>query len=125
MTSYSASDFSSLLHDTTINATTMETIVDAAIDTLNLFGADTISNMSGDAGEKTVSLTSKQHGAVVFAVRQIHLGLYKREQIGATSTLGPSFTINDVLANPTIVETIKLAAKKLSPIAFKVGEATR
>lgn len=124
MTVYTAASFSDLLNDASISATNMELIVDAAINSLNLLGAETITNMAGDAGAKTVTLTSKQHGAVVYAVRLIYLGVWKVQQIGASSTLGQTLSTADVFANPTIVALLEKAAERLSEIPFIVAEDT-
>jgi hypothetical protein len=123
MTSYNAANFSGVLNDSSISAENMENLVNVAINVLNMFGAATIPNMnSGAAGSKTVSLTSKQAGAVFLAVRMIYRGFWIGPK--ATGIAGMSLTEADVLANPTIVETIKLAAARLSSIAFKVAEDT-
>jgi len=123
MTVYNAASFSGPLNDSSISATNMENIVNIAINVLNMLGAATITNMNGGAaGSKTVTLTSKQAGAVFFTVRQIYDGFWKPR--GTTVTQGRSITIADVLANPTIVETIRLAAQRLSSISFVVAEDT-
>jgi len=123
MTVYNAASFSGPLNDSSISAANMENIVDIAINVLNMFGAATITNMNGGAaGSKTVTLTSKQAGAVFLAVRLI----YRAFWIGpkGSTTLGQSISEADVLANSTIVETIKLTARRLSSISFVVAEDT-
>lgn len=124
MTDYTASHFSGLLDDASISATNMENLVDSAIDLLNLFGAETISNMSGDAGAKTVTLTSKQHGGVVQAVRVIYMGVWRNLQIGSSGLQGQTMSTTDVLANPTVVTLIEKIAERLSEIPFIVAEDT-
>lgn len=123
MVSYDADDFQDVLNDASISDETMERLVDVAIDTLNVLGAETITNMNGGApGAKTVTLTSKQHGAVIFALRQIYLGVWKKPT--ATTTLGQSISVSDVLANPTIVALLEKMAHRLSEVAFVVAEDT-
>jgi hypothetical protein len=123
MTVYNAASFSGPLNDSSISATNMENIVNIAINVLNMFGAATITNMnSGAAGSKTVTLTSKQAGAVFLTVRQIYDSFWKPR--GTTVTQGQSVTLADVLANPTIVATIEKIASRLSEVAFVVAEDT-
>jgi len=121
--SYNAASFTSVLNVADFDAETMENLVNVAINVLNMFGADTIPNMDGGgAGTKTVTLTSKQAGAVFLTVRQIYDGFWKPR--GTTVIQGQSITIADVLANPTIVATIEKIASRLSEVAFVVAEDT-
>lgn len=103
-----------LMDETDPSVTEMENIIDTAIDTLNLFGAETIPNMTGDAGSKTVTLTSEQNGAVVFAVRQIFYSVFKDLE---DATLAPySIRVSDVMANAELAKTLREAAFRLSTI---------
>ena len=62
MATISASDFTTIMN-ITISAEHAEAILDGAIDVLNIFDCQLV-NMTGDAGSKTVTLTSKQRGGV-------------------------------------------------------------
>lgn len=99
-----------LLNDTVIVAATAEEVIDLAIDTLNLFGAD-LPNMTGTAGTKTVSLESKEKGAVLMVARKIYYGFYK----GATNVSigGLSVTTPDVLGNASVLNFAKECASYL------------
>jgi hypothetical protein len=89
----SASDFS---------AAEIESIMDHAIDMLNLQGRDrfTIKNMSGSAGSKTVTLKSHQSGAVLHVAWMIYKGRNPE-----TASIGAlSYVPSSVLVNPTAVK---------------------
>lgn len=116
MASYTAANFKTILNDASIDEDDVEMLVNVAVGTLNLLGAATISNMSS----KTISLTSKQFGAVVFATRQIYHGVWKKQP--STSIGGWSISEMDVLANPTLSALLEKFAARLSSIAFKVAE---
>ena len=122
MAVYTAASFSGPLNDASVSATNMENLVDIAINMLNMLGAETITNMAGGPGTKSVTLTSKQAGAVFIVVRQIYRGFWIGPK--GSTTLGQSITEGDVLANPTIVATIEKVASRLSEVAFVVAEDT-
>jgi len=119
MVSVTASEFKSVknLSDDDITNINAEKLIDLAIDLLNLFGHVDLPNMSGTAGSKTVSLESNEKGAVFLVARQIYYGFYK--DIETVGVGGLSVTLNDVLGNATIIDSIKEAARQLSE--FDVG----
>jgi hypothetical protein len=121
MASVTATDFINVMgiSDT---ATDMEYVLDLAIDTLNLYGATAISNMAGDAGSKTVTLTSRQRGGVFHVARIIYHETFKKMNVVTVATL--ALTTPELLSNPTIVSTIEKIAKKLGTVDFLVGEDT-
>ena len=121
MVSVSASDFKNVMHITDSD-TNMEYVLDMAINTLNLFGAEAIDNMSGDAGSKTVTLTSKQQGGVFLAAQIIYEQMFKDR--GNVGIGGVTVTTADLLANPVVMSTIEKIAKKLSTVNFHVAEDT-
>jgi hypothetical protein len=108
----------SILDDTTIAAATTEEIIDLAIDTLNLFGAD-LPNMSGVAGTKTLGLESKEKGAVLLVARKIYYGFYK----GAVNVGigGLSVTTPDVLGNASVLNFAKECAGQLLELDVTLG----
>ena len=78
--------------------------------------------MSGDAGSKTVTLTSKQQGGVFLAAQIIYEQMFKER--GNVGMGGLTVTTTDLLANPVVVSTLQKIAKKLSTVYFHVGEDT-
>jgi len=121
MASVTAQDFINMMgiSDSTTN---MEYVLNFAIDTLNLNGATAISNMAGDAGSKTVTLTSRQRGGVFHVARIIYHETFKKMNAVNIATL--TLTVPELLSNPTITSTIEKIAKKLSTVDFHVGEDT-
>ena len=119
MASVTATDFINVMNITD-SATNMEPVLDLAIDTLNLYGAASISNMSGDAGSKTVSLTSKQRGAVFHLARMIYYDFFKginRANVGPVTV-----TASELLTNPAYISAIKVIARRLKTVGFSLGE---
>jgi len=55
-----------------ISAIKTEALLDQAIDLLNLYANQTLSNMAGTAGSKTVTLTSKQRAAVFEVAKAVY-----------------------------------------------------
>jgi hypothetical protein len=100
----------------------IENLVEVSVDVLNLFaGAGTISNMSGTAGTKTLSLSSEKRGALMLVVRAAYYGFYK-DLTG--KTVGEvSFSPTDLLSNTNVLNTIQLAAARLSPTSGATGAA--
>jgi hypothetical protein len=119
MVSVSYTDLHTLLDLTTTQLTAAETegLLDWAIDLLNLYSNAEMSNMSGVAGSKTVTLTGAQRGAVFFVARALYESGFKGVDTASIGSLSSSPV--DVLANPTIERLIRLAAKKLSTKYFE------
>lgn len=74
MVSVTYSSFHSVMNLTIgdIPAVNTENLLDWAIDTINLYGNVSITNMAGVAGSKTVTLTSKQRGAVFLMAKFLY-----------------------------------------------------
>lgn len=109
----------------TVTATKAEYILDLAIDLLNVFDAD-LSNMSGSAGSKTVTLTSKQRGGVFAFARIVYYSFHRR--IENLSISGVSLSVADLMSNPTVMQMAEKIALRLqiddyTRIPFVVAEA--
>ena len=92
MVSVTASTFKDLINNTTITDSATEKIIDQAADSLNMYLEEDnqISNMSGTAGTKTVSVTSAQRGALMNMAREVYSVLYKNPSGMTSSNLGPA-----------------------------------
>jgi len=121
MASVTAQDFINVMNIAD-SAASMEYVIDLAIDTLNLYGATAISNMAGDAGSKTVTLTSKQRGGVFHLARVIYHEFFKKKHSGGLGSM--SLSVIDLLANPTVAVAVEKIAKRLKTVKFAVGEDT-
>jgi len=55
-----------------VSAIKTEALIDQAIDLLNLYANQSISNMAGTAGSKTVTLTSRQRAAVFEVAKAVY-----------------------------------------------------
>jgi len=109
------------LSDSDISNENAEYLLDLAIDSLNLYGANII-NLSGTSPNKSVSVTSKQKAGIFIAARAIYYGFYKGlENVGIG---GITVTHVDLFSNPTVLESIKKAAYQLKSFTFKVAEDT-
>jgi len=120
MASVNAQDFINVMNisDSTTN---IEYVLDLAIDTLNLYGAESIDNMAGGP-PKTVTLTSKQRGGVFHLARVIYHEFFKGRETVAVG--GMTVTAIELLVNPTVTSAVEKIAKKLSTVDFQVGEDT-
>ena len=106
------------LDDDDITDTNMEKLIDLAINTLNMYGAD-LSNMSGTAGTKTVGLESTEAGAVYTAVRAVYYGYHKGlESVGAA---GLTVSSPDLASNPAVLNVIKEAARQIAELDVSTG----
>jgi len=110
-------------NDEDISPTNAEIVIDGGINMLNVFlnDSDAISNLSGDAGSKTGSYSSKQAGAIMAIAQQIYSKHYTNADNTSSISLGPlgrSYTGDTEL----LIFAEKLAARlKGSSIAFVVG----
>lgn len=124
MVSLGASDLDIILDlNEAVDFEVLEAILDLAIDTLNLYGA-AINNMSGVAGEKTVTVTSKERGAVLQCARAVYYGFHER--VENASAGGIAVSSSDLMSKPEIIGIIKEAAHRLEQhagVPFVVGEA--
>jgi hypothetical protein len=127
MVSVSASDFDAVLNLAgSPSATVLETILDLAIDSLNIYGAS-LSNMSGTVGSKTVTLETKERGAVFIVAREIFQKFYKGAGT-ATPSGGFTITVGDLLNDNEFASLCEKLAHKLASssqgVAFVVAEDT-
>lgn len=124
MASVTASDWRNVMNLTSLSDTNAEYILDQAIDELNIYGAN-LDNMAGGAGSKTVTLTSKQRGAVFAVARMIYESYYKglsNVNVGSMALTKP-----DLMSNPALLKRIeqighKLRMESYARIPFKVAE---
>ncbi len=118
MTSYTAPQILVTLN-LNYSTTIQENLINDAIDMLNLYAPPTateISNLSGTAGSKTVTLTSKQKAAVLYVARVLYSS-YIQNTSGNTSRSIANISLSqtDMLSNATVLAAIKDAAANLSP----------
>jgi len=118
MATVTAAEFKAIINDSVISATNAEYILDLAIDTLNLFGAE-LSNLGGTAGSKTVSVESREKGAIYFVARAVYYGFYKGLESVAPG--GVAITSSDLMSNPAVLETVKEAARQLTEMDVSRG----
>lgn len=118
MVSVSATDFKNIIQDSDISDENTERILDLAIDCLNLYGAE-LANMGGTAGSKTVSLESKEKGAVFIVARAIYYGFFKGVE---TSTIG-GLTVSspDLMSNQAVLASVKEASRRLTELDVDYG----
>jgi hypothetical protein len=123
--SVTATHFKNVMNVDT-STTNLEYVLDLAIDSLNIFGAE-LSNMSGTAGSKTVTLTSKQRGGVFIIAREIYQKFYKDAGSHATIS-GLSLSASDLLTDDAFYGLCEKIGHKLAStsegIAFTVTEDT-
>jgi len=103
-----------LKNPTGITTTHGEIVTDQAIDHLNLYldDGDTISNLSGAAGSKTLNVSSRERGAIMIVARIVYMSFLK--QHGTTANMGSlGSSTTDLMADPTSVAVIKEVAESL------------
>ena len=127
-----AQDFINVMHITD-TPTQMEYVLDLAIDSLNICGTN-LSNMSGEAGSKTVTLTSKQRGGVFQVAHKIYYTFWKPAGTGGGTSeawsvgglSGSATTTTDIMSNPEVWGLVESIGAKLAStsegIAFIVAE---
>ena len=102
-----------------VSDTNLEKIIDLAVDCLNLYGNIDLSNMSGTAGAKTVSLESREKGAVFIVARAIYYSFYKG--VESSTVGGLAVSTPDLMSNQTVLAAVKEAARLLSEIDVGYG----
>ena len=112
MVSLTASSLSTLVNDAGLAAATAEAILDQAIDCLNLLGNLELSNMQGTAASKSVGVTSRERGAILYVARAIYSSFYKDAPTTAVIA-GLSVSTTDVLSNAVVMHTVEAMARKL------------
>ena len=120
MANLTASDIDTLLNLNGSPATTViETWIDQAINLLILYGRLDMSNMSGTAGSKSVSLESAEQGAVVEICRIIYYDYYKG--LDAAVLQGMTISAPALMSNPTIKDAIVEMARQLAELDVSRG----
>ena len=119
MVSVSYSDVHNVMNLTlkAISAANTENLIDYAIDMLDLHGDLSISNMTGTAGSKTVTLTQRERAAVLTVVRALYLSFYKN--IDSANVAGVVITPQNVFDNPVVMRTIRECARLLKTRSFE------
>ena len=105
-----------LKNPTGITTTHGEIVTDQAIDHLNIYlflnGGDTLSNLDGVAGSKTLNVSSRERGAIMIVARIVYMSFLK--QHGTTANMGSlGSSTTDLMADPTSVAVIKEVAESL------------
>lgn len=93
-----------------ITAIQLENIIDTAIDTLNIYNAG-VSNLSGTAGSKAGSYSSKQWGCIVNVARAVYYSFFK--DLDQAQLSGMSVNSNDLLKDPAVLQMVKDMAAQL------------
>jgi hypothetical protein len=104
----------SQFNDSDITDTNAEVVIDGAISLLNSFDAG-LSNLSGAAGSKTGSYTSKQTGAIMTLAQQIYSKHFKNASGANTGLSGLSLSYRDL----DLLSTAKVLAGQLVGRGFK------
>jgi len=111
-------DLKTIFDDSLILDATVETLVDAVVDELNLNGCN-ISNMDGTAGSKTITLTSAQKGAIRSIFRCMYASWHKNAS-NQNAGISPLTLSNiDLMSNPVILNMIRQVASQLIGRSFK------
>jgi hypothetical protein len=104
---------------TDITAANAEKIIDQAIDLLNLYGNLDLPNMSGTAGAKSVSVESRQRGAILSVARAVYYGFYKGLE---TASAGPvNVSSPDLMSNQSVLASVKEEAELLKDFDISYG----
>ena len=113
MPTITGADFKLLINDTSISDTNAEIQLDQAISSLNIFlGDNTISNLGGAAGSKTLSVSSKQKGAVQLVAQAIYNNVYKGiENVGVG---GLTVTTFNFVNTSNFINYVAAIAEKLN-----------
>jgi len=120
MPNITASDLDAILNLAgQVSNTNLEKIIDLAIDCLNLYGNLDLPNMSGTAESKTVSLESREKGAVFIVARAIYYSFYKG--VESSTVGGLSVSTPDLMSNQTVLAAVKEAARQLAEIDVDYG----
>ena len=119
MATITASTFQALFNVADFTEEHAEEILDLAIDLINLYSDADLPNMAGTAGSKTVSVASKEKGAIFLVGRAIYLGFYTKPESSAIQgqTLSPA----DVMGNPAVIASVREAARQLAELDVSYG----
>jgi len=114
MASVSTSDWRGVMNLPTMSDDDAQHIINQAINELNMEGAG-LSNMTS----YTVTLTSKQQGAVFAVARVIYYSFYK--DVEPKALAGMSIGSADLRSNPTVDQMIRRYGQMLADVPFCVG----
>lgn len=88
----------------------VENIIDTAVNTLNIYNAG-IANLTGTAGSKTASYTSKQWGCIINVARAVYYSFFK--DLDQAHLQGMSVNTNDLLKEPAVLKMVQDMAAQL------------
>ena len=97
-----------------VTVTQGEIVTDQSIDMINghLEEGKTLSNMSGAAGSKTLSASSRERGIIMMVAKLVYQSFFK--QWGSSAQLGSAgSTTSDPLSNSAVLAAVKEAAELL------------
>jgi len=94
-----------------LSAAQAEDILDMAINQINLFANVSVSNMSGTAGSKTVTLTRSQWAAVYLVARVLYESGFKG--VDGASTGGVTDSPSDPMSNRAVMDMVQQACSML------------
>jgi len=106
-------DLKTVFDDSDIADATVESLVDAVIDELNLHGL-TLDNMAGTAGSKTITLTSSEKAAVRRIFRVMYASWHKNAAANASVNVGAiGLAVPDLISRPEVQAMINQTASLL------------
>ena len=116
MATIEASDLDSRLHlEDVVDDEDLEALIDGAIDLLNVYllrHQKEIANMDGDAGSKTLTVTSPEKGAIIMVASALYSREYKTSgSQSEASSLGPASYSSSSSSTST---TAEILAKELA-----------
>ena len=98
----------------------MEQLIDLAIHSLNIYGAS-LSNLSGNAGSKSGTYTSKEAGAIFMVAVELYSGLpAKNQDVSETNIPDKAKATTEVVTlNPAVMVAVRDAAAQLNTRNFR------
>ena len=109
----SGSYFQTLMNDADTSAATWESVIDSAVNAINSRANANLPNMTGTAGSKTLSVTSKQAGSIEFVVRVIYATYLKNAGNQTVGVGGLSLQVTDLMSSPAVLRAVDEAAARL------------
>lgn len=100
-----------------ISKTDTESLLDLAIDTLNLVGNLSIDNLTGAAGSKTATVTQKERAAILQVTRIAYYGWF--HNINPQTAGDVAVSPVDLMDDPEALRAIKLYASMLQTRTFE------
>lgn len=124
MASVTASTLDTLLHlSGAVPDATLEEILDLAVDLINLYSRAGVPNMTGVAGSKTVSLESREKGAVLSVATAVYSNMYvsSGSQSSSYSVGGIGISTSNAASNAAVDLAVKEASRSLAEVEVDVG----